>query len=375
MPSRRSFIHETIFNSRYSKLSPFNAPIASRPGPEFFSKHPQKRLLANEVCTVRREKRRAPALKPVAEPDPGIFSARCLRVKEDVYISLDGEILKLTRPDKILFPEAGFRKRDVIAYYRAVAPAILPHLRDRPLTLKRYPSGVGGDYFHEKNCPSHRPRWVRTGVFEGISYCLINDLKTLVWVANLASIELHTTLARIENMRRPSWIAFDLDPGEGTGIRECGEVALLLRDFLAKQGLAVFAKTSGQKGLHVYLPLNVGATYEQATGFARFCAEVLEFRHPDLVTSKMNKKLRNGKILVDWSQNVDFKSTVCVYSLRATQLPGVSTPLKWSEVRAAEKLHAFDPDEAIWRIKRWGDLFGPVLELRQALPERAARAA
>jgi bifunctional non-homologous end joining protein LigD len=292
------------------------------------------------------------------------------------YIRLEGEILRLSNLDKALYPAARFSKGDVIDYYRRIAPVVLPHLRDRPFTLRRFPSGVGGQGFYEKQCPSHRPRWLRTGEFGGARYCLINDAKSLIWAANLAALELHVTLARIRDMSRPTALVFDLDPGPGAGLAQCAEVALLLRALLEPRGLVAFPKTSGSKGLHLYLPLNSGETWDSVTRFARAVAELLELRHPDRVTSKMARRLRSGKVFIDWSQNVDFKTTVCAWSLRATERPTVSTPLSWKEVAAAAhredaaaRLAAIDAREALSRAGRLGDSFAPVLSLRQSLPE------
>jgi bifunctional non-homologous end joining protein LigD len=286
------------------------------------------------------------------------------------YVSIEGQILRLTHLDKVLYPNTGFTKRELIEYYRKVAPVALPYLRNRPFTLKRYPSGVEGEHFYEKSCPSHRPRWVQTAEFQKVRYCVINDLKSLIWAANLAAIELHTTLAIASAMDRPDFLAFDLDPGEGAGLAECAEVALLLRDYLADRGLESFPKTSGKKGMHVYLPLDGKTPYSEATRFARLCAENLALKHRDRITSRMPKKYRGGKVFIDWSQNVDFKSTVCPYSLRATDRPVVSTPLKWSEVRPARASElVFGPAEVFKRLEKWGDLFAPVLRSKQSLPE------
>lgn len=296
-------------------------------------------------------------------------------MKADSYVSVEGKILKLTNLSKVFYPATGFTKRDVIRFYRRIGPTALPHLRDRPFTLKRFPNGVEAEAFYEKQCPHHRPRWVQTGKFGAINHCLINDLATLVWSANLAAIELHTTLARIQDLGCPTMIAIDLDPGEGAAIRECAEVGLLLKKVLDGQGLASFAKTSGRKGLHVYIPLNTPATYGQTRGFAKSLAELLERRHPDRVTSRMPKKLRIGKVFLDWSQNADFKTTTTVYSLRANDSPTVSTPVTWREVAIAAKkdseagkLLSFGTEEVLARVKKRGDLFEPVLRLKQAVP-------
>ncbi|MEA2431971.1 MAG: bifunctional non-ous end joining protein LigD [Thermoleophilaceae bacterium] len=292
--------------------------------------------------------------------------------------TVEGRTLRLSNFDKVLYPKAGFTKGDMIDYYTRVAPALLPHLRDRPLTLKRYPNGVEGQYFYEKNCPSHRPEWVRTeGISTGrktIDFCVCDDLPTLVWLANLADIELHTSLSLTDPIERPTMMVFDLDPGPPADIVQCCQVSVWLREIFEPLGLQSFAKTSGSKGLQVYVPLNVPeVTYDETKPFAKAVAELLEKQHPELVVSRMSKELRPGKVLVDWSQNDEHKTTVNVYSLRAKDRPTVSTPVSWDEVDAC--LEAADPsrlvfehDEVLRRVERDGDLFGPVLALVQELP-------
>ena len=287
--------------------------------------------------------------------------------------------LSLSNLDKVFYPEVGFTKGQLIDYYTRIAPAVLPHLRDRPLTLKRYPNGVTGQYFYEKQCPSHRPDWVQTSPVwsrhnsRTIDFCLCNDLPTLVWLANLADLELHTSLALARDVNAPTVIAFDLDPGPPATIVECAEVALRLREAFEHLGLEAYPKTSGSKGMQVYVPLNTPATYADTKPFARGLAQVLERRHPELVVSDMKKSLRTGKVLVDWSQNDEHKTTVNVYSLRARERPTVSTPLEWHEVegvlssRDPETL-AFTSAEVLARVERHGDLFAPVVELEQELP-------
>jgi bifunctional non-homologous end joining protein LigD len=281
---------------------------------------------------------------------------------------------------KVLYPAVGFTKGQVIDYYVRVAPALLPHLRNRPLTLKRYPEGVDKPYFYEKQCPSHRPEWVQTapiwseGKQRPTEYCLVNDLASLVWAANLADLELHTSLSLAQAIQRPTMVVFDLDPGAPATVVQCCEVALRLKSLLQKLGLESFPKTSGSKGMQVYLPLNTPATYEETKPFARALAETLERSDPALVVSKMTKSLRIGKVFVDWSQNDEHKTTVCIYSLRAMQRPTVSTPVTWREVgQAARKekpaLLDFDSDRVLSRVEQLGDLFRPVLELKQRLPQ------
>jgi bifunctional non-homologous end joining protein LigD len=300
--------------------------------------------------------------------------------KNAVEVEVDGRTLRLSNLDKIMYPKAGFTKRDLIDYYVRVAPVLLPHLHARPLTLKRYPDGVEGPHFYEKQCPSHRPEWVQTAAIwsrhnkRNIDFCLVNDLPTLVWAANLADIELHTSLSLAAAIERPATMVFDLDPGPPANIIACCRVALHLRDLFAQVELETFAKTSGSKGLQVYVPLNDDAiTYEQTKPFARAVAELLEKQHPKQIVSRMTKSLRPGKVLIDWSQNDEHKTTVCVFSLRAKERPTVSTPVTWEEVEAASrrrsgKVLTFEHDEVLARVEEQGDLFAPVLTLRQGLP-------
>jgi len=296
-----------------------------------------------------------------------------------VEVEVDGRTLSLSNLDKVLYPSAGFTKGQVIDYYSRIAPALLAHLRGRPLTLKRYPNGVEGQYFYEKQCPGHRPGWVATAAIpirtngRVIDFCLAEDLPTLVWLANLADLELHTSLARANAIKAPTILAFDLDPGEPATIVECARVALELRDVFDHLGLAGFPKTSGSKGMQIYVPLNTPATYEETKPFALALAQLLERRHPKLVVSDMKKSLRSGKVFVDWSQNDEHKTTVSAYSLRARERPTVSTPLRWEEVEAVvrsgepEEL-AFTSDAVLARVAEHGDLFAPVEELEQELP-------
>jgi bifunctional non-homologous end joining protein LigD len=281
--------------------------------------------------------------------------------------------------EKVLYPAVGFTKGQVIDYFVRVAPALLPHLRDRPLTMKRYPEGVDKPHFYEKQCPSHRPSWIQTAPIwseekqRPTEYCLVNDLASLVWVANLADLELHTSLSHAKDIHRPTMVVFDLDPGAPAGIVQCCTVALRLKGLLERLQLEGFPKSSGSKGLQVYVPLNTPVTYEQTKPFARALAETLERLGPELVVSKMTKSLRTGKIFVDWSQNDEHKTTICVYSLRAMQKPTVSTPVTWREVAQAEQkqnpaLLDFDSEAVLSRVKQHGDLFQPVLELKQRLP-------
>lgn len=298
------------------------------------------------------------------------------------YVNVQGRILKLSNLNKIFYPENGFAKKQIISYYRRLAPAVLPHLKDRPFTLKRFPDGIDAPAFFEKQCPFHRPPWIQTAHFGPIRHCLVNDLASLIWVVNLAAIELHTTLARIVNLNCPTMMVFDLDPGEGVGLAECAEVAILLKERFAALRLDAYPKSSGKKGLHVYIPLNTPTSYGETKPFARAIAESLERRHPDRVTARMAKKVRPGKIFIDWSQNTDFKTTTTVYSLRANDRPTVSTPLTWREVQIAarraskaQRLLAFETEEVLKRIEKQGDLFANVLTMAQRLPELQLRTA
>lgn len=288
---------------------------------------------------------------------------------------------RLTNWDKVLYPQTGFTKGDLIDYYVAIAPTLLPHLQDRPVTLRRWPDGVEGRTFYEKNSPGHRPEWVQTASIYSsserrrIAYTLVQDPATLAWTANLAAIELHPSLSLARDMEHPTAVVFDLDPGDGAGLPECAEVALLLEGLFGQLGLRSVVKTSGSKGLQVYVPLGERvASYEQTKPFARRIAELLERRLPELVVSKMAKRLRAGKVLVDWSQNDVHKTTVAVYSVRAKERPTVSAPLAWDELReahaagATERL-AFEPAEVLRRVAEQGDLFAPMLGSAQRLPQ------
>jgi bifunctional non-homologous end joining protein LigD len=289
--------------------------------------------------------------------------------------------IQVSNLDKVLYPKVGFTKGQVIDYYIRIAPVLLPHLKDRPLTMKRYPDGVEGEFFYEKNCPSHRPKWVQTARVwsEGnqriIHYCLANDLPTLVWAANLADLELHTSLSRKNNIERPTMMVFDLDPGAPANIVQCCQVGLWLRDLLGKIKLKSLAKTSGSKGLQVYVPLNTAVTYDETKHLSLALAQYLEHEHGDLVTSNMSKAERKGKVFVDWSQNDEHKTTICVYSLRAKEEPAVSTPVTWSEVENCLKkkkadLLRFRSGQVLARIEKSGDHFEPVEEMKQKLPKK-----
>jgi len=298
-------------------------------------------------------------------------------------VEIEGRTLSLSNLQKVLFPEPGFTKGQVIDYYTRVAPVLLDHLRDRALTLKRYPNGVDQSHFYEKQAPKHRPDWVRTqritvpGSTKGrreIDFVVCDDLPTLAWLANLADLELHTSLARVQEYETPTTLAFDLDPGPPATIVECAEVALRLREALDHMGLQGFCKTSGSKGMQMYVPLNTPVTYDQTKPFAHQLAQVLERTHPDLIVSDMKKSLRGGKVLIDWSQNDRHKTTVSVYSLRAKSQPTCSTPITWDEVESVTRSRdpeelVFETDDVLARVEEHGDLFAPVLTLEQELPK------
>jgi bifunctional non-homologous end joining protein LigD len=299
-----------------------------------------------------------------------------------VSVTVEGRKLSLSNLEKVLYPATGFTKAQVIDYYTRIGPVLLPHLRDHPLTLKRYPDGVDHEYFYEKDCPSHRPPWVATApIWSGsthrtIRYCLANELPTLVWLANLASLELHPSLSLVGAADCPASIVFDLDPGAPATIVECCRVALWLRELFAAFDLELFAKTSGSKGMQVYLPLNTPTSYEATKPFARAVAELLEKQHPEAVVSNMKKEVRAGRVFIDWSQNDEHKTTVSVYSLRARERPTVSTPVTWDEVEAAAAKPesgalTFEAGEVLARVERHGDLFAPLLTKKQRLPALA----
>ena len=281
---------------------------------------------------------------------------------------------------KRYFP-SGFTKGEMVRYYLDVAPYILPHLVDRPVTLIRFPDGVKGKSFYEKNAPAHAPEWIATHPVprrhhEGhINYILINDAETLAWCANMGAIELHPFLHRVPDIDRPTHVAFDLDPGEGADIITCAGVALLLRDVFAALGLESFPKVSGSKGVQIYVPLNTDVTYDSTTPFAKSVAELMERQHPDLIVSDMLKTLRKKKVLIDWSQNSQSKTTVCVYAMRGKRdEPFISMPVTWDELGKAQRTKNrdglyFSPTQALERLGRVGDLFAPVLTMKQRLPE------
>lgn len=294
---------------------------------------------------------------------------------------VDKREVAVSNLDKVFYPETGFTKGQVIDFYVRIAPVLLPHLKGRPVSLKRYPDGVKGMFFYEKNCPSHAPKWIKTVKVgkkngEQINYCVLNDLPSLVWAANIANLELHTFQHRAPALARPIAVVFDLDPGPPADIVQCCEVALKIRAMFDALGLKSFPKTSGSKGMQIVVPLNTPTTYEKTRAFARNVADTLAAAMPELVVADIKKSLRDGKVYIDWSQNDAKKTTVSVYSLRAKDTPNVSTPLKWSEVAAAlktrkgskKKVLVFESDEVLKRVQKWGDLFEQVHTLKQTLP-------
>lgn len=291
-------------------------------------------------------------------------------------LEVEGKKVRVGNLDKVFYPKTGFTKGQVIDYYIKISPVLLPHLKNRPISLKRYPEGVEGFFFYEKRCPAHRPGWMDTIKVDKsgggtIHYCAMNDLPALIWAANLADLELHTFLHRAPALSRPTFLVFDLDPGPPADILSCCEVALILKSLFEAMKLKSFAKTSGSKGMQVYIPLNNAVTYDRTKAFARAVAELLENHFPGRIVSRMSKNLRKGRVFVDWSQNDSKKTTVTVYSLRAREQPTVSTPLEWKEVTAAvkgKKPLSFTASEVLRRIGRSGDLFEPVLTLKQKLP-------
>jgi bifunctional non-homologous end joining protein LigD len=301
------------------------------------------------------------------------------RLMSRTFVDVAGRRLSLSNLEKDLYPSYRFTKAHILEYYRRIAPFILPHLKDRALTLKRYPEGVERYFFFEKRCPSHRPAWVKTAEIlqedgERMTVCLVNDLDTLIWAENLASVELHVPLAKASSPEIPDAMVFDLDPGDPAGLLECARVALILRELLSRMGLESYVKTSGKKGLHVYVPLNrKGTTFEGTKTFSKAVAEIIQKHYPDLVTAKMAKKDRSEKVFINWSQNDASKTMICVYSLRAREKPYVSFPLEWGELESfaergdPEKLQVVH-SEAVSRAERKGDLFREVLVKEQKLP-------
>jgi bifunctional non-homologous end joining protein LigD len=319
------------------------------------------------------------AERPTGTMERGGPTVQRVPSKGKVEVEIGGRKLQLSNLDKVLYPEAGFTKAQVIDYYVRMAPVMVPHIKNRPMTLKRHPNGVQQAHFYEKQAPSHRPSWVKTTPITSFSdkrtidFVLVNDVATLAWTANLATLELHPLLSLAGDVFTPTYLVFDLDPGAPADLVDCADVALLLRDLLATLKLECFPKTSGSRGMHLYLPLNTPVTYERTKPFALAVAQLLEKQHPKRITSNMSKAVRTGKVFIDWSQNDDHKSTVAVYSLRARERPTVAAPLSWDEVEElAMKRDAgafvFEAGDLPERVERAGDLFEPVLTLKQELP-------
>ncbi|MES2706243.1 MAG: non-homologous end-joining DNA ligase [Verrucomicrobiota bacterium] len=299
-------------------------------------------------------------------------------MSETQELEFKGRKVTVTNTDKVFYPESGFTKGQMIDYYLRIAPVLLPHLKGRAVSLKRYPDGVEGFFFYEKQCPQHAPKWLKTTPVkrsdgEIIDYCLLNDTASLAWAANIANLELHPFLHQAKAPTRPKFLVFDLDPGPPADVLDCCRVAVWIRDLFAALDLRSFIKTSGSKGLQLVVPLNTPVTYAKTKAFAHTVADTLADRFPDKVVSDMKKSLRTGKVLIDWSQNDDSKTTVCVYSLRAKTEPTVSTPVTWDEIERALKrrrrdLLIFRTEDVLKRVEKLGDLFEPILTLKQKLP-------
>ncbi len=294
-------------------------------------------------------------------------------------VMVGGVALTLSNLEKVLYPEAGFTKGDIISYYERIAPVMLPHLHDRPLTMKRFPEGVKEEYFYHKQCPFFRPDWMSISSIRSdkknktVDYCVVNDLASLLWVVNLASIELHVLLSCRQEVTRPTMLVFDLDPGEPADIFDSARTAFRMKEIFETLALQTYIKTSGGKGLHLYVPLNTPTTFDQTKSFAHALAQMLARDYPDEITANMRKSEREGKVFVDWSQNDRHKTTVCVYSLRAGARPTVSMPVTWEELEKAlhkqnSSMLTFEAEEALVRVGKVGDLFAPVLKLEQHLP-------
>jgi bifunctional non-homologous end joining protein LigD len=302
----------------------------------------------------------------------------------ETVVKVEGKKLTLSNLNKVLFP-SGFTKSQMINYYINVVPAIIPHLANRPLTLKRYPDGTTGDFFYEKECPYYRPQWLEVATVardkksakekdkKFINYCVIDSIESMVWILNLATIEFHTLLSHANDVERPTMMVFDLDPGAPADFKDCVWAALELREILHQMGLECFPKTSGGKGLHLYIPFNTKVHFDQTKVLAHALALLMEKKYPNRATANMSKAVRHGKIFIDWSQNDEHKTTVTPYSLRAKDKPMVSTPVTWKEIERFEKDKdlsrvQFEAEDVVKRVKKHGDLFSPVLELKQKLP-------
>ncbi len=293
----------------------------------------------------------------------------------EVEVEVGDRKLRLTNLEKTLYPDADFTKAQVIDYFVRIAPVMLPHIEDRGITMRRYPDGVDADSFFNKRCPDWKPDWMQAvrgpGESSGpIDYCQLSEVAALAWSANLAALEIHAPMARSQNIDAPTMVVYDLDPGEGTTIVECCQIALVLRDLLTTVGLEAWPKTSGSKGMQLYVPLNTPHEHEHASSFARATGQLLERDLPDRVTTTMAKAKRPGKIFIDWSQNSRHKTTIAPYSLRARSQPTVSTPISWDEVSdgANGDSLVFTAADVLERVSEFGDLFADTLTLEQRLP-------
>ena len=297
-------------------------------------------------------------------------------------VEVEGKELKLSNLDKVMYPKTGFTKGEMVDYYAKVAPAIVPHLSGRAVTLRRFPEGIEDldAAFYEKRCPKHRPKWVKTAKVQAgpragvIEFCVCDSLPTLIWMAQLAALELHPSLSKSRAPKRPTVVAFDLDPGPPADVVDCSRVALRLREVLDKLNLQSFVKTSGSKGMQLYVPLNTKTSYEQTRPFAQAIAQIVANQDPENILAKMGKRTdRSGKVFIDWYQNNERKTTISVYSLRARERPTCSTPVTWDEVEDAANSDkgdhlVFETEDVLKRLDEHGDLFAPVLELEQELP-------
>jgi bifunctional non-homologous end joining protein LigD len=387
----------TALSARLGPLERKTSPFGAGPKPPKGTRFVEPELVAEvefRELTAEKQLRHA-AFKGLREDKPAamvrleqiedaapvsLVESAQPRPRKKAAVSVEGRELQLSNLDKVLYPSTGFSKGQLIDWYARMAEFLLPHLRGRPLTMKRYPDGVEGKHFYEKRCPKHRPEWVPTAKVwsernrEEIEYCLVEDLPTLVWAANLANVELHTSLSLAGAIEHPTALVFDLDPGAPADVLDCAQVALWIRGMFEQLGLHCHPKTSGSKGLQLYVGLDGEATYERTKPFARAVAETLERKFPERVVSQMTKAKRPGKVLIDWSQNDPHKTTVSVYSLRAKEQPTVSTPVEWEELEAAVAkadagLLVFDHAEVLERVEASGDLFAPLLGERQALPD------
>jgi len=303
-------------------------------------------------------------------------------VGETRQVEVEGKELRLSNLDKVIYPKTGFTKGEMVDYYAKVAPAIVPHLSGRAVTLRRFPEGVEDldSAFFEKRCPKHRPKWVKTAKVQAgpragvIEFCVCDSLPTLIWMAQLAALELHPSLSRSRAPKRPTVVAFDLDPGPPADVVDCSRVALRLREVLDQLKLESFVKTSGSKGMQLYVPLNTKTSYEETRPFAQALAQLIAKQDPENILAKMGKKTdRSGKVFIDWYQNNERKTTISVYSLRARERPTVSTPVAWEEVEAVAESGdgstlVFEAGDVLERLDERGDLFAPVLELKQEMP-------